>query len=85
MDAVDYLVKPIEFERFQKAVNKAINYHALLVTGEKENIEEVENDYLFVKSERRYFEVNFEGYSFYRGTERLRDSPTERSTDHYQK
>lgn len=84
VDAVDYLVKPIEFERFQKAVNKAINYHALLVTGEKENIEEVENDYLFVKSERRYFKVNFEDILFIGGTERLRDSPTERSTDHYQ-
>ena len=67
LDAVDYLVKPIEFERFQKAVNKAINYHALLVTGEKENIEEVENDYLFVKSERRYFKVNFEDILFIEG------------------
>ena len=67
VDAVDYLVKPIEFERFQKAVNKAINYHALLVTGEKENIEEVENDYLFVKSERRYFKVNFEDILFIEG------------------
>lgn len=84
VDAVDYLVKPIEFERFQKAVNKAMNYHTLLVTGEKENIEEVENDYLFVKSERRYFKVNFEDILFIGGTERLRDSPVERSTDHYQ-
>ena len=67
VDAVDYLVKPIEFERFQKAVNKAMNYHTLLVTGEKENIEEVENDYLFVKSERRYFKVNFEDILFIEG------------------
>ena len=44
-----------------------MNYHALLVTGEKENIEEVENDYLFVKSERRYFKVNFEDILFIEG------------------
>ena len=67
VDAVDYLVKPIEFERFRKAVNKAVNYHALLTTGDKENIENVENDYLFVKSERRYFKVNFENILFIEG------------------
>ena len=57
VDAVDYLVKPIEFERFQKAVNKAMNYHTLLVTGEKENIEEVENnfeDILFIEGLKDY-------------------------------
>ena len=43
VDAVDYLVKPIIPERFQKAVEKAMAYHALLLTGEKENIENVEN------------------------------------------
>lgn len=67
VDAVDYLVKPIEFERFKKAVNKAVNYHALLTSGDKENIENVENDYLFVKSERRYFKVNFENILFIEG------------------
>ena len=69
VDAVDYLVKPIEFERFRKAVKKAVNYHALLTTGEKENIENVENNYLLVKSERRYFKVNFEDILFIEGLE----------------
>lgn len=80
----DYLVKPIEFERFRKAVKKAVNYHALLTTGEKENIENVENNYLLVKSERRYFKVNFEDILFYRRLERLRDSPAGGSTRHHQ-
>lgn len=67
VDAVDYLVKPIEFERFRKAVHKAFNYHSLLLNGEKEAIEQGEDDYLFVKSERRYFKVNFEDILFIEG------------------
>ena len=67
VDAVDYLVKPIEFERFRKAVDKALNYYSLLTNGEKEDIEQVEDDYLFVKSERRYFKVNFEDILFIEG------------------
>lgn len=67
VDAVDYLVKPIEFERFRKAVYKAFNYHSLLLNGEKEAIEQGEDDYLFVKSERRYFKVNFEDILFIEG------------------
>ena len=31
VDAIDYLVKPIETERFQKAVQKALSYHSLLM------------------------------------------------------
>ena len=38
VDAIDYLVKPIEFARFQKAVNKAVSYHSLLFNDDKETI-----------------------------------------------
>ena len=31
VDAIDYLVKPIETERFQKAVQKALSYHSFRV------------------------------------------------------
>ena len=67
MDAVDYLVKPIVSERFQKAVEKAKSYHALLLTEEKENIENVESEFMFVKSERRFFKVNFKDILFIEG------------------
>ena len=53
VDAIDYLIKPVEAERFQKAVEKAQSYHSLLLQEEKEAIE------TFVKAERRYFKVNF--------------------------
>lgn len=67
VDAVDYLVKPIILERFRKAVEKAQTYHALLLTGEKENIENVESEFMFVKSERRFFKVNFKDILFIEG------------------
>ena len=33
VDAIDYLIKPIRPERFQKAVAKALSYHDLLTAG----------------------------------------------------
>lgn len=67
VDAIDYLVKPIEQNRFKKAVEKAISYHSLLLAEEKENIENIENEYIFVKSERRYFKVNLKDILFIEG------------------
>ncbi len=67
VDAIDYLVKPVESERFQKAVDKAMIYHALLLQEEKEDIETIENDFFFVKSDRRYFKVNFKDILFIEG------------------
>ena len=56
VDAIDYLIKPVEAERFQKAVEKAQSYHSLLLQEEKEAIETiVAAEYFFVKAERRYF------------------------------
>lgn len=68
VDAVDYLVKPIEPERFLKAVDKAVSYHSLLLKEEKEAIETIEAaEYFFVKADRRYFKVNFTDILFIEG------------------
>lgn len=67
INTIDYLVKPIELSRFRKAVQKAVSYHALLKKGEKQHIEGIEDDYIFVKSERRYQKVHFSDILFIEG------------------
>ena len=63
LDAVDYLLKPISFERFLKAVNKV--YEKLnLETLHENKAKEVTfyspgDDYFFVKTEFRLEKVNF--------------------------
>ena len=64
VDAIDYLIKPVEAERFQKAQS----YHSLLLHEEKEAIETIAAaEYFFVKAERRYFKVNFSDILFVEG------------------
>ncbi|TFD97865.1 response regulator transcription factor [Dysgonomonas capnocytophagoides] len=67
VDAIDYLVKPIDPVKFRKAVNKAIVYHSLLIDEEKKRIESADSDFIFVKSDRKYFKVNFEDILFIEG------------------
>ena len=67
VEAVDYLVKPVLAAKFDRAVEKAIAYHKLLLSEEKENIGDVESDFMFVKSERRFFKVNYRDILFVEG------------------
>lgn len=67
VDAIDFLVKPVDPERFVKAANKAIAYHSLLLSEEKNNIETTEDDFFFVKSERRYCKITFDEILFIEG------------------
>lgn len=68
VDAVDYLVKPIEPERFRKAVDKVVSCYSLLLKEEKEAIETIEAaEYFFVKADHRYFKVNFADIPFIEG------------------
>lgn len=67
VDAIDYLVKPIDPVKFRRAVNKAITYHSLLMEEDKKSLETVEDDYIFVKSDRKYFKVNLEEVLFIEG------------------
>lgn len=68
VDAIDYLVKPIEIERFKRAVAKAHTYHSLLkIDNSKNRVESVSADHIFVKAERRYFKIQLRNILFIEG------------------
>lgn len=54
LDVIDYLLKPVSFERFLKAVNKASEYHTL----KKMQFANPEKEHLFVYSEYNLVRVN---------------------------
>ncbi|MWB95236.1 response regulator [Flavobacterium sp. GA093] len=68
VDAIDYLIKPVKLERFQKAVEKAQTYCKLFHTDTIEsNIENITDDYIFVRADRRMFKVHFSDILFIEG------------------
>jgi two-component system, LytTR family, response regulator len=62
LEAVDYLLKPIDFERFKKAVNKAIQYHRFKLyssnTGENS---------LFVRSGHKMVRIKLNDIEYIEG------------------
>ncbi len=68
VDAIDYLIKPVKLERFQKAVEKAQTYSKLFRTDQaSSNIENVTDDYIFVRADRRMFKVYFNDILYIEG------------------
>ena len=65
LDVLDYLVKPIKKERFQKAVAKAEEYIKLY--SEASVVESIEDNFIFIKSERKYVKINFDEIYFIEG------------------
>jgi DNA-binding LytR/AlgR family response regulator len=55
LDVIDYLLKPISFDRFLKAVQKAHDYHVL-----KQPTKELESDYFFIKVNHQFEKVNYD-------------------------
>lgn len=59
LDALDYILKPIEPERFSRAVNKAIEYFRYKKITDKK-----ESDVLFVRSEYQLVKIYFSDIEF---------------------
>ncbi|MBR9920580.1 MAG: response regulator transcription factor [Bacteroidetes bacterium] len=68
LDALDYLLKPISFERFMKAVNKASEQHELHQnSGASGSSESAEEEFIFVKADKKLVKVNFEDVLYIEG------------------
>jgi DNA-binding LytR/AlgR family response regulator len=68
LDAIDYLLKPIEKSRVEKAINKAILYKNLLSEDVAKNtVESNTEDFLFIKADRRYYKINFRDIRYIEG------------------
>jgi DNA-binding LytR/AlgR family response regulator len=68
LDAIDYLLKPIDKGRLDKAIKKAETYQSLLSGNpEKNTLEGNTADFLLIKSDRRSHRIKFENMRFIEG------------------
>jgi two-component system, LytTR family, response regulator len=71
LDVIDYLLKPIPFDRFLKAANRALEYYNLrnkLQTHNSNSLYyEMTHDFFFVKSEYQNIKINFSDILYIEG------------------
>jgi two-component system LytT family response regulator len=64
LEAVDYLLKPISFERFLKAVQRVISFHAVKFPARP-----VTGEHFFVRSEYRMVKIEMDQIEYIEGLE----------------
>lgn len=65
LDAVDYLLKPFSFERFLKAVNKALAKQ----TGVRQSADNRNPDkFIFLKADKKVYKIDFENILYIEAT-----------------
>ncbi len=63
LDVTDYLLKPIPFDRFLQAINKAAR-----IINTKEKTQEIQKDYFFVKTGYKSVKINFNDIVYIEGS-----------------
>ncbi len=66
VEAIDYLVKPIRKERFEKAVERALTYKKL-VSASEDNSVASDMEFIIVKSERKYVRIKLDDIIYIEG------------------
>lgn len=66
LEVIDYLLKPIKFDRFFKAVTKAIDVINLKATGISELEHNPETD-IYIKSDRKYIKLSYDEIKYIKG------------------
>ncbi len=64
LNVMDYLLKPITFERFLKSAGKARDYHKLLT---KSTVSKADEDYFFIKCGSKYEKIFFDDILYIEG------------------
>jgi DNA-binding LytR/AlgR family response regulator len=67
LDVLDYLVKPITFERFFKAASKARDYKKLTDASTANSNTANADNYFFVKSEGKFEKINYDDILYVEG------------------
>ena len=70
LDVLDYLVKPITFNRFFKSVTKAKDYHRLLErssSAKDPSARSTAEDYFFIKCDHKYERIYFDDILYVQG------------------
>ena len=69
-DAVDYLLKPVSFERFIKAVNKAVEWAEF--RKKKENAAEavpgLNREFILLRADKKTYKIDFDDILFFEST-----------------
>ncbi len=66
VDALDYLVKPIDPDRFNRAVDRAISYKAIVDEAKAETADSTV-DFIIVKADRKYVRVKLDNILYVEG------------------
>jgi two-component system response regulator LytT len=73
VDALDYLLKPFNYEEFLRAAQKALNYHELInkpapaVTAAANVVEHADDNYLFLKVEYQLVRIALDDIMYIEG------------------
>ena len=69
LNVLDYLVKPVTFDRFFKSANKAKDYHRLVTKSASADTtkSDVNEDYFFIKCGSKYEKIFFDDILFIEG------------------